>query len=103
MWIISKSHCEKKNLHLFQSPHEVDMKNVVAFWQEVFGYFNALETHTLYLSALDFCNSPVWIIEFDELEFYRLWQAEKFSSNLEKKSTSENFQTRELQKSSADG
>ena len=25
---------------------------------------------TPYLSALDFCNSPVWNIEFDELEFF---------------------------------
>ena len=42
-----------------------------------------------YLSALDFCNSPVWNIEFDELFFslFQTWilqQAEKSSSNWEK-------------------
>ena len=26
-----------------------------------------------YLSALDFWNSPVWNIEFDELDFFLVW------------------------------
>ena len=32
-----------------QSPHQVDMKNVVEFWQDFFGYFNDLETHSAYV------------------------------------------------------
>ena len=33
------------------------------------------ETHSPYLSALNICNSPVWNIEFDELEIspFRTW------------------------------
>ena len=59
------------------------------------------------LSALDFCNSPVWNIQFNELDFKsisNLNQAEKSSSNLEKLSSSSNsiFQTEEFQKSNAD-
>ena len=30
--------------HFLQSPHQVDMKNVVECQKEVFAYFNALET-----------------------------------------------------------
>ena len=30
---------------------------------------SAPRRQTAYLSALDFCNSPVWNIEFDELDF----------------------------------
>ena len=29
-----------------------------------------MNAQTSYLSALDFCNSPVWNIEFDELDFF---------------------------------
>ena len=41
---------------------------LIASWRLTdFGLLNRL---TLYLSALDFCNSPVWNIEFDELDFF---------------------------------
>ena len=61
---------------------------------------------------IDFCNSPVWNIQFDELNFYGLIQTwilqatsfRKIQFKLGKKSSSSNwtFQTGELQKSSAD-
>ena len=38
-----------------------------------FGFENYValsETLTPYLSALNFCNSPVWIIKFDEQDFF---------------------------------
>ena len=41
---LKKSHREKKNCIFLQSPHQVDMKNVVECQKEVFAYFNALET-----------------------------------------------------------
>ena len=39
---------------------------------EAFRFFFPLnlEAHSSYLSALDFCNSLVWNIEFDELDFF---------------------------------
>ena len=37
----------KKKLHYFQSPHQVDMKNVVECPNGFFAYFNALETYAL--------------------------------------------------------
>ena len=44
-WIKKKSHREKKNFCIFfQSPHQVDMKNVVECPREFIAYFNALET-----------------------------------------------------------
>ena len=33
-------------LQIFQSTHQVDMKNVVECYKDFFGYFNALETHS---------------------------------------------------------
>ena len=42
---LKKSHHEKKNHCIFlQSPHEVDMKNVVECQKEFYAYLNALET-----------------------------------------------------------
>ena len=29
-----------------QSPHQVDMKNIVKCYKDFFGYFNALESHS---------------------------------------------------------
>ena len=29
----------------FQSPRQLDMKNIVEFWKDFLGYFNALETY----------------------------------------------------------
>ena len=44
-WIKKKSHREKKIFCIFfQSPHQVDMKNVVECHREFIAYFNALET-----------------------------------------------------------
>ena len=37
---------KKKICIILQSPHQVDMKNVVKCWKDFFGYFNALETHS---------------------------------------------------------
>ena len=42
----SKSHCENSISCIFlESPHQVDMKNVVKCYKHFFGYFNALKTH----------------------------------------------------------
>ena len=46
MWIISKSHREKKFFLIFlQSIHQVDMKNVVKCYKDFFPYFKALKTN----------------------------------------------------------
>ena len=37
---------KKKYLHIFQSTHQVDMKNNVDCHKDFFGYFNALETYS---------------------------------------------------------
>ena len=43
----SKSHRENSISFIFlESPHQVDMKNVVKSSKHFFGYFNALETHS---------------------------------------------------------
>ena len=42
-WIKKKTPW-KKNLHFLQSPHQVDLKNMVECKKEFFAYFNALET-----------------------------------------------------------
>ena len=61
-----------------------------------------------YLSVLEFCNSPFWNIQFDKLDFLSTsnlnFTGRKIQFKLGKKSSSSNsvFQTRELQKSSAD-
>ena len=48
MWIISKSHREKKFFLIFlQSIHQVDMKNVVKFSSDFFPYFEALYTNSV--------------------------------------------------------
>ena len=42
----SKSHCENSISSIFlESPHQVDMKNIVKCYKHFFGYFNALKTH----------------------------------------------------------
>ena len=44
-WIKKKSHREKNFFCIFfQSPHQVDMKNVFKCPRELIAYFNALET-----------------------------------------------------------
>ena len=54
----SKSHREYSiSFIFFESPHQVDMKNVVFF-----GYFNTLETHSVYS-----------LPKFSELPSYRLY------------------------------
>ena len=43
----SKSHRENSiSFIFFESPHQVDMKNVVKSSNHFFGYFNTLETHS---------------------------------------------------------
>ena len=43
----SKSHRENSISYIFlESPHELDMKNVVKSSKHFFGYFNTLETHS---------------------------------------------------------
>ena len=43
----SKSHGENSISFIFlESPHQVDMKNVVKSSKHFFGYFNTLETHS---------------------------------------------------------
>ena len=42
----SKSHPENSiSFIFFESPHQVDMKNVDKCYKDFFGYFNALKTH----------------------------------------------------------
>ena len=42
----SKSHCENSISFIFlESPHQVDMKNVVKCWKDFLSYFNTLETY----------------------------------------------------------
>ena len=42
----SKSHCRNSIFSIFlESPHQVDMKNVVKSSKHFFGYFNTQETH----------------------------------------------------------
>ena len=71
MWIISKSHCEKFlwGFWIFlQSPHQVDMKNIVKCYKHFFGYFNALKTHGVGLSLWPvtiFDHLFRWINEID--------------------------------------
>jgi hypothetical protein len=33
-------------MNVFESSHQVDMKNVVKCWKDFFDYFDALETHS---------------------------------------------------------
>ena len=44
----SKSHRESSISFIFlESPHQVDMKNIVKSSKQFFGYFNTLETHSV--------------------------------------------------------
>ena len=44
----SKSHRENSISYIFlESPHQVDMKNVVKCYKHFFCYFNALKTHSV--------------------------------------------------------
>ena len=55
-----KSHRENSIFSIFfESPHQVDMKNVVKCQKHFFGYFNALKTYCLWFlhdSSVVFCN-----------------------------------------------
>ena len=47
----SKSHRENSISFVFlESPYQVDMKNVVKSSKHFFGYFNTLETHSVYFN-----------------------------------------------------
>ena len=49
----SKSHRKNSISFIFlESPHQVDMKNVVKSSKHFFGYFNTLETHSVGARAL---------------------------------------------------
>ena len=51
----SKSHRENSISCIFlESPHQVDMKNVVKCYKHFFCYFNALKTHRDYIVMYDF-------------------------------------------------
>ena len=53
----SKSHHENSISFIFlESPHQVDMKNVVKSSKHFFGYFNTLESHSAHRGA--FCQFP---------------------------------------------
>ena len=43
---LKKTPCKNFFCIFFQSTHQVDMKNVVCCYEDFFGYFNALETHS---------------------------------------------------------
>ena len=45
---------KKKICVIFQSTHQVDMKNGVEFYKDCFGYFNALKTNCGKLSIQNF-------------------------------------------------
>ena len=50
----SKSHRENSISFIFlESPHQVDMKNVVKCYKHFFGYFNALKTHGEYTANVN--------------------------------------------------
>ena len=58
----SKSHCENSISFIFlESPHQVDMKNVVKCYKHFFGYFNALKTHC---DVLDWHLWLLWSVKF---------------------------------------
>ena len=52
----SKSHCENSISSIFlESPHQIDMKNVVKSSKHFFGYCNTLENHSeLYSRSVNF-------------------------------------------------
>ena len=53
----SKSHRENSISCIFlESPHQVDMKNVVKCCKHFFGYFNTLETHS------EASNAQLWLV-----------------------------------------
>ena len=61
----SKSHRENSISCIFlESPHQVDMKNVVKSSKHFFGYFNTLETHSEYTMPAPglkrFWTGPKW-------------------------------------------
>ena len=61
----SKSHLENSISFLFsESPHQVDMKNVVKSFKHFLGHFNILETHSgpLFLMPWIFLNSCASIL-----------------------------------------
>ena len=59
---LKKSHREKKLHFFFQSPHQVDMKNVVKLWKDFLLYFTTPKIyheccHYLVAVAADFKNA----------------------------------------------
>ena len=73
----SKSHRENSISFIFlESPHQVDMKNIVKSCKHFFGYFNTLETHSVmssqtvlimiyihiwFLSLMNLCNMLIHV------------------------------------------
>ena len=51
---------KKKICIFFQSTHQVGMKNVVKCYKHFFGYFNALETHSVQLVAVCLLHTPLF-------------------------------------------
>ena len=56
----SKSHRENSISCIFlESPHQVDMKNIVKCYKHFFGYFNALKTHGAQVILK--CQPPIFL------------------------------------------
>ena len=57
----SKSHRENSISSIFlESPHQVDMKEVVKCYKHFFGYFNALKTHSAKVGRFSQSVSSCW-------------------------------------------
>ena len=71
----SKSHRENSISCIFlESPHQVDMKNVVKCHKHFFGYFNALKTHCDYSSTTSYHTQVVDnFVDFFVRFLQRIW------------------------------
>ena len=78
-WIKKKSHREKKIFCIFfQSPHQVDMKNVVECPREFLAYFNALETrggqHIEFFETMNSADGHLFILAGKKLISFGILQ-----------------------------
>ena len=62
----TKSHRENSIPFIFlESPHQVDMKNVVKCQKHFFGYFNALKNHGVHVKKLDLgCEVRILVLKY---------------------------------------
>ena len=57
----SKSHSENSiSFRFWESPHQVDMKNVVKYWKDFLFYFTTLETYRVRVSYNNYCPKYIW-------------------------------------------